>query len=125
MPPWRNWGRSWAGPLPPWTCGSSGWAGAQKETLHAAEQSRPDVAEQRQPWPQRLAGVSAARLVFVDESGANTQMTRRYGRSPIGQRLVCPVPQGDDQTTTLIAAVRLDGPQAPWLFDDQGGALSG
>lgn len=44
-------------------------------------------------------------------------MTRRYGRSPIGQRLVCPVPHGHYQTTTLIAAVRLRGPQAPWLFD--------
>jgi transposase len=61
--------------------------------------------------------VSASRLVFVDESGANTQMTRRYGRSPVGQRLVCPVPQGHYQTTTLIAAVRLKGPQAPWMFD--------
>jgi transposase len=61
--------------------------------------------------------VSAARLVFVDESGANTQMTRRHGRSPVGQRLVCPVPQGHYQTTTLVAAVRLKGPQAPWLFD--------
>lgn len=59
----------------------------------------------------------AARLVFVDESGANTQMTRRYGRSPIGQRLVCSVPHGHYQTTTLIAAVTLQGPQAPWLFD--------
>ena len=58
----------------------------------------------------------AARLVFVDESGANTQMTRRYGRSPVGQRLVCSVPHGHYQTTTLIAAVRLQGPQAPWLF---------
>ena len=59
----------------------------------------------------------AAQLVFVDESGANTQMTRRYGRSPIGQRLVCSVPHGRYQTTTLIAAVSLQGPQAPWLFD--------
>ncbi|HEX7577814.1 MAG TPA: IS630 family transposase [Verrucomicrobiae bacterium] len=75
------------------------------------------MAEQRRQWPQRLAGVSATRLVFVDESGANTQMTRRYGRSPVGQRLVCPVPQGHYQTTTMIAAVRLQGPQAPWLFD--------
>ena len=58
----------------------------------------------------------AARLVFVDESGANTQMTRRYGRSPVGQRLVCSVPHGHYHTTTLIAAVRLQGPQAPWLF---------
>jgi transposase len=64
-----------------------------------------------------LAGVSAERLVFLDESGANTQMTRRYGRSPVGQRLICPVPQGHYQTTTLIAAVRLQGPQAPWLFE--------
>lgn len=44
-------------------------------------------------------------------------MTRRYGRSPVGQRLVCSVPQGHYQTTTMIAAVRLKGPQAPWLFD--------
>lgn len=55
--------------------------------------------------------------MFLDESGANTQMTRRYGRSPVGQRLVCRVPQGHYQTTTMIAAVRLQGPQAPWLFD--------
>jgi len=44
-------------------------------------------------------------------------MTRRQGRSPVGQRLVCPVPQGHYQTTAMIAAVRLEGPQAPWLFD--------
>ena len=75
------------------------------------------MAEQRKQWPQRLAGVPATHLVFVDESGANTQMTRRSGRSPVGQRLVCPVPQGHYQTTTMIAAVRLQGPQAPWLFD--------
>ncbi len=58
-----------------------------------------------------------ARLVFVDESSAHTQMTRRCGRSPIGERLVCPVPHGHYRTTTMIAAVRLAGPQAPWLFD--------
>lgn len=66
--------------------------------------------------------MAADRLVFVDESGAHTQMTRRYGRSPIGQRLACPVPHGHYQTTTLIAALRLQGPQAPWLF---GGAMDG
>jgi len=80
------------------------------------------VVEQRKQWPQRLAGVSADRLVFVDESGANTQMTRRYGRSPVGQRLAWAVPHGHYQTTTLIAAVRRKGPQAPWLFD---GAMDG
>jgi transposase len=67
-------------------------------------------------------GVPVRKLVFVDESGANTQMTRRYGRSPVGERLVCAVPHGHYQTTTLIAAVRLQGPQAPCLL---AGALDG
>lgn len=44
-------------------------------------------------------------------------MTRRYGRCPVGQRLLCRVPQGHYQTTTMIAAIRLKGPQAPWLFE--------
>ena len=65
--------------------------------------------------------LSAERLVFADESGASTQMTRCGGRSPIGQRLVCPVPHGHYQPTTLIAAVRLQGPQAPWLFGGAAG----
>jgi transposase len=80
------------------------------------------VVEQRKLWPERLAGVPMSKLVFVDESGANTQMTRRYGRSPVGQRLVCAVPQGHYQTTTLIAGVRLTGPQAPCMLS---GALDG
>ncbi len=94
-----------------------GWS--CKKTRPASEPSRPDAAAQRKQWPQRLAGVSAARLVFVDESGANTQMTRRWGRSPVGRRLVGPVPHEHDPPP-MIAAVRLQGPQAPWLF---GGAL--
>jgi transposase len=80
------------------------------------------VAEQRAHWHERLAAVSPARLVFVDESGANTKMTRLYGRSLLGQRLVDRHPQGHYQTSTLIAAVRLRGPCAPWLFE---GAMDG
>jgi transposase len=75
------------------------------------------VAEQRSQWHERLAAVPSRRLVFVDESGANTKMTRLYGRCPIGERLVTSVPQGHYQTSTLIAAVRLRGPCAPWLFE--------
>ena len=80
------------------------------------------MAEQRAHWHERLAGDSPARLVFVDESGANTQMTRWYGRSRGGQRLVAPIPHGHYQTSTLIAAIRLNGPCAPWLFE---GAMNG
>jgi len=80
------------------------------------------VAEKRAHWPEQLAGVDPARLVFVDESGANTQMTRWRGRALSGQRLVACVPHRHYQTSTLISAVCLKGPRAPWLFD---GAMDG
>jgi transposase len=60
--------------------------------------------------------------VFVDESGANTRMTRLRGRAPEGQRVVGRVPHGHYQTTTLISGLRLTGPCAPWLFE---GAMDG
>ena len=58
----------------------------------------------------------------MDESGANTRMTRCRGRALAGQRLVARIPHGHYQTSTLIAGVRLDGACAPWLFD---GAMDG
>ena len=63
-----------------------------------------------------------SRLVFVDESGANTKMTRWRGRALAGERLLARIPQGHDQTSTLIAGMRLEGPCAPWLFE---GPLNG
>lgn len=75
------------------------------------------MVAQRRRWHKRLAAVPAARLVFVDESGANTKMTRLYGRAPVGERLVAHVSHGHYQASTLIAAVRLRGPCAPWLFE--------
>jgi transposase len=58
----------------------------------------------------------------VDESGANTKMTRLGGRARVGERLVTQVPHGHYQTSTLIAGVRLNGACAPWLFT---GAMDG
>ena len=80
------------------------------------------MAAKRAGWHESLAGESPAQLVFVDESGANTRMTRCRGRALAGQRLVARIPHGHYQTSTLIAGVRLDGACAPWLFD---GAMDG
>jgi transposase len=49
-------------------------------------------------------------------------MTRRYGRSARGKRLVCPVPQSHWKTTTFVAALRHDGLVAPTVVD---GAMTG
>jgi transposase len=50
--------------------------------------------------------------VFIDESGAKTNMSRKRGRAPRGQRVIERVPHGHWQTTTMIAAIRTNGPCA-------------
>lgn len=57
------------------------------------------------------------RLVFIDESGASTKMTRLYGRCARGKRLVCAVPHGHWKTTTFLGALRHDGITAPCVVD--------
>jgi transposase len=51
-------------------------------------------------------------LVFLDESGAKTNMTRLYGRAFDGQRLVDATPHGHWCMTTLLSAIRREGVRA-------------
>ena len=75
------------------------------------------MAEKRARWHDQLAAELVSQLVFVDESGANTKMTRFRGRALGGRRLVARIPHGSYQTSTLISGIRLEGPCAPWLFE--------
>lgn len=59
----------------------------------------------------------AERLVFIDETGTTTKMTRLRGRAPRGQRLKMKAPFGHWGTQTFIAALRYDGLTAPWVID--------
>ena len=61
--------------------------------------------------------VDANKLVFIDETGASTKMTRLYGRAPRGRRLLAKAPFGHWKTTTLVAALRRDGLGAPMVLD--------
>jgi transposase len=56
--------------------------------------------------------VPAQKLVFLDESGAKTNMTRTRGRAPRGVRVIDKVPHGHWATTTMISAIRTTGPCA-------------
>ena len=57
------------------------------------------------------------RLVFLDESGGGTNLLRRYGRGPRGQRVADHAPQGRWESSTFIAALRVTGLTAPGVFD--------
>lgn len=71
----------------------------------------------RDAWHASLADVPTEKLVFVDESGAKTNMTRLYGWGPVGERVVDRVPHGHWKTCTMLAAVRTSGPLAAVTVD--------
>lgn len=55
--------------------------------------------------------------MFIDETGAATNMARRRGRAPRGERLVAAVPHGHWKTTTFVAGLRRDRLTAPLVVD--------
>jgi transposase len=78
---------------------------------------RPDVAQARATWKAEQGGLDPARLVFIDETGANTKMVRTRGRARKGERLVSHQPWGHWKTTTFTAGLRSNGMVAPYVLD--------
>ena len=77
----------------------------QKKSQIASERDE----EARGLWRWLASHFDARRLVFVDESGFNTSMTRLYARAPRGKRAYGKVPRNRGKNTTLIAAITLEG----------------
>ena len=74
-----------------------------------ANRSVPDVAEKRKAWNGIISGFSANNLVFLDESGCNTDMTRRYAYAQGGSRAVDSAPLSKPKNTTILSSIQLDG----------------
>ena len=72
----------------------------------------------RDQWKATQNDLDLSKLVFLDESGAKTNMTRLRGRAKGGQRLVDSTPHGHWYTTTMISSIRLDGSTACMAIDD-------
>jgi transposase len=85
--------------------------------LVAREQDRPDVSRRRAQWRNYQGLIDPARLIFIDETWAKTNMTRTHGWAPRGARLVDRVPHGHWKTSTFLAGLRHDRIVAPCLFD--------
>jgi transposase len=75
--------------------------------------ARREWIAKRQPRMRR----EAHRLVFVDETGTNTKMTRLRGRCPRGRRLRAKAPFGHWKIQTFIAGLRRCGLTAPFVVD--------
>lgn len=56
-------------------------------------------------------------LVFLDESGASTQMTRNYGRALRGERVREGTPNSHWRTVTMLAALTRRGLRSPMTIE--------
>ena len=97
----------------------------KKKQVHASEQKREDVAQARKEWKEKQehhVELPVDKLVFLDESGVNIDMVRRYGRAKNKNRVNDYAPVNTPKKTTLVSSLRLDGTQAYEFFQ---GSLNG
>ena len=56
-----------------------------------------------------MSRIDPEKLIFLDESGVATEMTRRYGRAQRGRRVRQGVPAGHWRTLSVVGAIRRSG----------------
>jgi hypothetical protein len=76
-------------------------------------------------WIKAQSGMFVDNLVFLDETGINTGMTRLYGRAVSSERVVDYTPDvrlvaepgRSIERTTVLSSVRANGEMVPLVFD--------
>jgi hypothetical protein len=64
-----------------------------KKTAHAEEQRRADVQSRRREWFAGQLDLDPTKLVFIDETGASTNLARKHERCRRGRRLRAAITQ--------------------------------
>ncbi|QII20354.1 IS630 family transposase [Deinococcus wulumuqiensis R12] len=106
--------------IAPLIASSDGMGSPIKKTLVASERNE----ELRTQFQGDISAVlpTPAKLVFLDECGFNTALTRLYGRAPSHQRATGQTPRNWGKNQTLICALQASGPFAPLVIE---GAVNG
>ena len=84
--------------------------------------SAPDVRDKREAWKKHILENDINNLIFLDESGVNTNMTRHYARSKTNERAVDSTPVNTPCNTTMLSSIRLNGKTAHTIY--QGGTTA-
>lgn len=75
------------------------------------------MARERERWRVCQRYMDGERFIFLDETGASTNMTRLYGWGERGERLIDHAPHGHWKTTTFVAGLTANGIIAPFVVD--------
>lgn len=82
---------------------------AQKKSLHAQERDTEENRKRREEFVEVIGRIDLDRLIFLDESGVSTQMTRLYARSTGGARIHETTPDGRWKILTILGAISTRG----------------
>lgn len=82
---------------------------AQKKSIHATERDTEANRRRREAFLETVSRIAPEDLIYLDESGVSTQMTRLYGRAPRGQRVKDTVPGGHWKMLTIVGALDQTG----------------
>lgn len=75
----------------------------KKKSLYASERERSRCGTEEKRVERPYSGFKANNLVFLDESGCNTDMTRRQAYSLGGSRAVDSAPLSKPRNTTILS----------------------
>ena len=82
---------------------------AKKKSLHAQERDTEENRKRREEFVETIGKIDLDRLIFLDESGVSTQMTRLYARSTGGARIHETTPDGRWKILTILGAISTRG----------------
>jgi transposase len=81
----------------------------KKKTVHAVERDTPRVVQLRKDWKIDMENVDHHRLIFVDETGSNRGMARRYARAEGEERAHGVAPCNPGENVSIIGSLAADG----------------
>ncbi len=91
----------------------------KKKTLHATEREQDDdVRKARTAYLKRQPTMKAPRLIFIDETGAQLNMTRTYARAPKGMRAEGTKPGNPGKGMSVIGALAMKGMVTAMMIDE-------
>jgi transposase len=91
---------------------------AQKKSLHAAERDTEANLKRRAEFLEAIHDIPPERLIYLDESGITTSMTRLYARSRDGARIHEASPGGHWKILTILGALSTRGMIATMTIEE-------
>lgn len=98
--------------------GAEAGSASKKKSLHATERDTEANRKRREEFVAKIRTVAPERLIFLDESGVTTSMTRLYGRALGGRRIHESTPGGHWKIMTILGAMSLRGMIATMTIEE-------